>query len=117
MKQRTKRVQALSKLRLYRMNLLSALLNPVSESLEDRTAALIIATNLEHALEDAIASFFQGNIEKLRQRSRIPSFFLTSGIGAIRPRRIVTSAHVGMEHRSGQVGAVARSAQGGSWVH
>lgn len=68
MKQRTKRVQALSKLRLYRMNLLSALLNPVSESLEDRTAALIIATNLEHALEDAIASFFQGNIEKLRQR-------------------------------------------------
>ena len=50
------------------------------------------------------------------QRSRIPSFFLTFWVGAIRLRRIVTSAHVGMEHRSGQVGAVARSVQGGPWV-
>ena len=49
-------------------------------------------------------------------RSRIPSFFLMSWVGAIRLRRIVTSAHVGMEHRSGQVGAVARSVQGGPWV-
>jgi peptidoglycan/LPS O-acetylase OafA/YrhL len=48
--------------------------------------------------------------------SRIPSFFLMSGVGAIRLRRIVTSAHVGMEHRNGQVGAVARSVQGGPWV-
>lgn len=61
-------IAALETLRSYRSSPLGALLAPFDASVDDRTAALIISTNLEHALEDAIATHFVGDIDKLKGR-------------------------------------------------
>lgn len=58
--------QALASLRRFRSGPLR-ILHQYPESADDRTVALVAATNLEHSLEDAIASHFKGDIDKLRQ--------------------------------------------------
>lgn len=59
---------ALELLRTYRAGPLVAQLAPFPDDVDDRTAALIISTNLEHAIEDAIASHFKGDVDALKTR-------------------------------------------------
>jgi hypothetical protein len=59
---------ALELLRTYRAGPLVAQLAPFPDDVDDRTAALIVSTNLEHAIEDAVASYFKGDVDALKIR-------------------------------------------------
>ena len=67
MKKKREIIEALARLRSYRIGPISSI-PPSSWNADDRTIALIAATNLEHSLEDAIASHFKGDTDKLRKR-------------------------------------------------
>lgn len=66
-KQKRETIQALNKLRKFRLGPLRGI-HLFPDGADDRTIALVAATNLEHSLEDAIASHFKGDVEKLRER-------------------------------------------------